>query len=757
MNVLGWQCLAVADPPSVANPFVAEMPDGLTDVNAVAANGDAVDVAKDEVDAAKRRQSPNPLVSVLARTGPDARLDISGDVLPAGMVQRLGSTRFKVAGWWRRLAFAGNDEWVWLKAGNHVSVIHRESGRVVKHHQLRLEGWSIESLVASADGTRVAIGMADSPADDERKVNYRVVVVSALTTSHREELRWKADVSELTCLSFSGDRKTLLTGTRVGDVRVWDLETGEVIQQRMFKAHELRNAAMSPDGRVAVLGGWRGAFLWSHAENQLPLRLGMHRGHSVCFAPNGQVFATIDHNGARIWDTATCLLVAHLKTPGFDDYRGADFGIAFTPDSRKLAIPVSSRDLVELWDIESKQRIAAMPVHRPRGLAISRDGRWLAVSGDESFTTIFDLRTHQAVNRSREGHSHSVNSVRFAGENSVVTSSHGDARVWDVTTGQQQSTLPHVDKMTTVQGLASSMDGTQIVTSAFDNTIGVWNGVTGKKRFTLQGHGRKGGIRLVRFEPDGSKSVSWGDDGVLRWWNAADGTLSAAHPIDLPGYVGDEDRRPRFGYVMTQAFTPDAKSLFVAFEGVLFEFETATGRRVRQISIYKYTEPLAISPDGRWIASGENIRDANGDAISTRIVLRDRITLKVVREWLVRDPQDVEAAAAVKTGPESILREAKQDRKRSVWFVAQNDNGMVFSPDSKLLAWSRIGPRPAIDIVDVSSDRLFASIPLSSPCWCLEFSADGTRIASGHSDTTASIWSLAHPAFVVGPAAHDDR
>lgn len=55
MSVLGWQCLAVADPPSVANPFVAEMPDGLTDVNAVAANGDAVDVAKDEVDAAKRR------------------------------------------------------------------------------------------------------------------------------------------------------------------------------------------------------------------------------------------------------------------------------------------------------------------------------------------------------------------------------------------------------------------------------------------------------------------------------------------------------------------------------------------------------------------------------------------------------------------------------------------------------------------------------------------------------------------------------
>ncbi|MFP6616388.1 MAG: hypothetical protein VCB26_08290 [Candidatus Hydrogenedentota bacterium] len=427
------------------------------------------------------------------------------------------------------------------------------------------------------------------------------------------------------------------------------------------------------------------------------------------------------------------------------------------PDGRTLAIPVSSHDLIELWDVESKKRLPTLPVHRPRGLAISRDGRWLAASGDESFTTIFDLRTRTAVNRSCDEHSHAVNSVRFAGADSVVTSSRGDARVWDLKTGKQHRRLSHLDKRTTVRGLASSTDGTMIVTSAFDDTIGVWERATGRQRFTLKGHGTKGGIRLVRFQQHSSQFVTWGDDGVLRWWNAQDGSLSAAHTIDLPGYVGDENRRPRFGYTMTQALTPDAKSLFVAFEGELFEFETATGRRLRDIPIDKYSEPLAISPDGRWIASGENIRDANGDSIASRIVLRDRMSLKVVREWPVRDPRVINTPAFLNRGQTDRQRDVKNDRKSSTWFVAQNDNGMAFSPDSKWLAWSRIGPRPAIDIVDVSSERPFASIPFPSSCWCLEFSADGTSIATGHSDTTVSIWNPKHPAFAVGADIQDDR
>src|SRR5439155_19838762 len=138
-------------------------------------------------------------------------------------------------------------ELVWLKAEGRVSVIHRETGRVGKHQQLRLGEGHVQSLTASADGTRVAIGMFQFPPDAEGLTNYRVVVMSALTTAPLQELRWKALSSDLNCLSFSGDGETLLTGTQRGDVRLWDVETGKQLRQHAFEeGADLHDAALSP-------------------------------------------------------------------------------------------------------------------------------------------------------------------------------------------------------------------------------------------------------------------------------------------------------------------------------------------------------------------------------------------------------------------------------------------------------------------------------------------------------------------------------
>ncbi|MFM9962220.1 MAG: WD40 repeat domain-containing protein [Planctomycetaceae bacterium] len=249
-------------------------------------------------------------------------------------------------------------------------------------------------------------------------------------------------------------------------------------------------------------------------------------------------------------------------------------------------------------------------MHQPRGVAISRDGRWLAAAGQDSFTAIFDLKTRQQVNPPGDGHSHELLSVRFAGTKSLASSSDGDARVWDIKSGKQQQTLPLQDKTTTVRGLATSPDGSLIVTSAFDDTLGVW--------------------------------------------------------------------------------------------------DRATGKRLREVPIPPQTKPLAVSADRRWIAAGESRRDEQGNTTSTAIVLRDRATLKVVREWPVSDPR--EAAANV-----------DPDRKPSISHVAETDNGMAFSPDSRFLAWSRLDALPGIDIVEVEHDRLHASIPVESPVWCLDF------------------------------------
>ena len=698
-----------------------------------------------QANATKPKRSPNPLVTVLQPAPEKALLDANGEVMPLGMAQRFGSTRFKVPGWWRRFGFAGNDEWIWIKADERVSVIHRETGRVVKHHQLRLGEGSVRALGISPDGTQVAIGMFQLPNDADGQTNYRVVVMSALTTAHLQELKWKGQPSELSCLSFSGDGKVLLTGTQRGDVRLWDVETGRQLRQQAFEeGADLRDAALSSDGGSAVLGGWGMSFLWKIADNAGPIKLAKNRGDSVSFAPNGRVFATINSTGVRLWNGETGELVALLLSSEVS-YRDADFGIAFTPDSRILAVPVVSKDLIELWDVETKQRVATLPTHQPRGAAISRDGRWLAAAGQDSFAAIFDLKTRQQVNPPGDGHSQEILSVRFAGANSLVSSSAGDARVWDMKTGKQQQKLAHEKSTTTVRGLATSPDGTLIVTSAFDDTLGLWDRATGKRLFTLKGHGQYGGSRAVRFKSDGSQFASWGDDAVLRWWNAKDGSLFAAHPLEVPGYTYDANGNNAFRlFGLCAAFAPDTKSLFVVFEQTLSEFDTQTGKRLRQAPIPPRTKPLAVSADGRWIAAGESRRDEQGNTTSTAIVLRDRATLKVVREWPVSDPREATAAA-------------DPDRKPSVSYIAENDNGMAFSPDSRFLAWSRIDAHPGIDIVKIEHDGLHASIPVESPVWCLDFAANGADLASGHADSTINVWNRWHPAFTNRPIPREGR
>lgn len=673
----------------------------------------------------------NPLATVVQPLADGARVDASGELMPAGMVQRLGSTRFKVPGWWRRLAFAGDDEWIWIKADSRVSAIHRRTGRVVNHHQLRLgEGW-VHSLTASADGTLVAIAMLQPPfpKDGGSQVSFRVVVMAASTTEHLQDLKWKGRSGELNCLSFSADGKTLLAGTHHGDIRLWDVETGEQMRQlSLDEKSRFRFAAMSPDGRSAVFGGRGMSFYWKFASQAGPIKLESRQGDSVSFAPNGRLFSTIGRDGVRLWNAENGELITKLKSEEYENYDDADFGHSFTPNSRLLAVPLNAYDVVELWDVESKQRVATLPVHEPRGVAISSDGRWLAASGNEFATTIFDLKTRKTVSQPGDGHAEEVLSMSFSGNQTLVSSSRGDAIVWDIQSGQQKHKLSHETKSTTVRGLATSPDGSLIVTSGFDDTLGVWERATGKRLFTLQGHGEIGGMRAVQFKPDGSQFVSWGDDGMLRWWNTKDGSLAAMFAVDVPGYA--DARENEHFFTINGALAPDANSLFVVFKSQLFEFDTQTGKRLRQIPVDRETTPLTVSPDGRWIAAGEGRRDQDGQATSAVVVLRDRATLKVVREWPVRNPRP----------PAANAEDPKQKRR----IATVGHNGLAFSPDSQFLAWSRIDSQSGIDIAEITSNPIRGSIPVESLCRTLKFSPDGNRIASGHADSTISVWDLSH-------------
>lgn len=649
-----------------------------------------------------------------------------------------------------QLTLSADRERVLAIAEDQVRIWATATGKLVKVLELpqSIQRSSLRGLAVTPDLSLVACGVSSGlggmGVDHAQAVVWEVDSGRVLQTVTHEK------AIQLQCVALSDDGTRLATGGQQSGVRVWETRSGKQLHvlpnnhpNRRHPNAEVSEAAadqvlslrFSPDGRQLAIGDMLGVQLIDSQSGErlhsidAPFRMSRS---GLMFSPDGHLLARVDTDReVLLWSAKTGRLLHRLATEAHSGTFSSDsgsFAVGFTDGLAGIAV----------WHL-SDLPLASTPPSNTNNERNPTEASVATAGHGHSAGLIRRLRSKEVV------HSESASpifAVRFTGEDSLVGASTGVAQLWDIKTGAPIHRLSHANPGANVLGLAVSPDGSLIVTSALDDTLAVWDRATGRRKLTLRGHGKRGGIRLVRFKPDGNQVVSWGDDGILRRWNVQDGSLAAAYTLDLPGYIGDESRRPPFGYRTAEAFTPDASVLVVAFEGKLFEFDTREGKRLREVAWDRWPEPLALSGDGQWMAAGESRRNQDGDVLSARVVLWDRVTLQPIRSWPIKNPRS---------------NDADSDVQSSLDFLAQNDHGIVFSPDSKLLAWSRLGTHSGIDLVDVQHDQMEASIPVESPCWCLEFSENGHRIASGHSDSSIMVWNRFHPDFVVRPVAVGHR
>jgi WD40 repeat protein len=197
---------------------------------------------------------------------------------------------------------------------------------------------------------------------------------------------WSANLETLVMLGFDAAGRYVLHVQDVPSNRERSTHTG----------HFLGNLALSPDGNLLAMGGWRHdvghgqVLVWDLAgEETRPLieRIS-HDVWSLAFSPDGQTLAVaIAREGVRLVDPATSEL---KRTLG--EYFGCHDGVAFHPNGRWIAAatnrPSSLASLfdssygyaVGLWDATTGELLQRFAVHCyvPK-LAFSPDGRFLAV------------------------------------------------------------------------------------------------------------------------------------------------------------------------------------------------------------------------------------------------------------------------------------------------------------------------------------------------------------------------------------------
>lgn len=322
----------------------------------------------------------------------------------------------------------------WLVSGSHDQNVLVRDWRTGACLTILAHGSGVAAVAIASNGRTIATGTGngmvrlwDLPAE--------LQVVPERTPPKPPEEQGE---STLTCLVFSADSKTAVTGGKEQPVKLWDVASGQlsgtlgrlgsdvtcvalapsrdkvagggarVVQQWALGlpprsscclGHDswVLAAAYSHDGRLLITGGEDGkVMLFDTVDGRWLHTFSGHgdRIHAVAFGPLSRWVASAskDHS-LKVWNVPERRLCWDLN--GHDD---AVTAVAIDPTGRIIASG-SNDEKIRLWEIEGGTQVLAL---RARGalitsLSYSGDGRLLAAGCTDYTVRVWDVRKGELI------------------------------------------------------------------------------------------------------------------------------------------------------------------------------------------------------------------------------------------------------------------------------------------------------------------------------------------------------------------------
>ncbi len=408
----------------------------------------------------------------------------------------------------------------------------------------------VYALAFSPDGTRLAMGGADTP----------VVLVDTTTWQPVSPLLGN-HFGPVYALAFSGDGRYLASAGSDNNIIIWNLVDGsfrqlightDVVNALSFSADGSRLASVSNDNTVRLWDGMTG-----EQTGQIELQVD-YFSLSLSLSPDGSALAVAQDAAIVLYDTRENREVRRFGA----EASGLLTRLMFTPDGKAL-ISGDSFGAVTFWNVRSGEARATLTGDglSVNDLSLSADGRRMVVVTDS--VTVYDISGPAAVEVGRLAQSLTNYYARAAligdGERVLVSDgalvslwrlrpeSHlyqiiesGDRRVYgvdyspdgtllaiggganvtihDATTLAIQHTLPAPDSAT--PPLFSS-DGRYLALGHWDNTVSLWDVSSGELYRTLEGF--TGTPLYQAFSPDGLRLTVSDNSGRLSIWRVGTG------------------------------------------------------------------------------------------------------------------------------------------------------------------------------------------------------------------------------------------
>jgi WD40 repeat protein len=290
--------------------------------------------------------------------------------------------------------------------------------------------------------------------------------------------------------TVSGDRRTPL--------KIWNVETGQIVHRLNISDAPLRDAVFHPLAPTLVIT----------ASGYLP-RIPRESDSEEVLEKRAAA------GGLAVWN---------LLRPDDEPqmlYEGGVQCLRISADSRLLAASCSDKK-VRVWNLLASEPSMEF-AHRQAAddLAFSPDNKQLATQID-GFIQLWDIAPDakgRLVNKELAGGS-SRRNLRFSPDGAVLTfgNMNGELLLWDLAKQEPRHLLSRKPAVNLYQ-VAFSRDGRLMATADDGYSIRIWDVATANELHEFKGHHTM--LIAVEFLPDGKTVASAAYDGTVKLWDVA--------------------------------------------------------------------------------------------------------------------------------------------------------------------------------------------------------------------------------------------
>lgn len=533
---------------------------------------------------------------------------------------------------------------------------------------------------------------------------------------------------------FLPDGKTILSATSDGKLRFWDAATGKLLQvlPTQLGDNYQQCAALSRDGKMVAVGGYKGASLWDVDGRTLLHTLTTERVQSLAFSPDGKTLVTggqID-GLLRVFDVATGKQRRRMQW--HHDYIRR---IIVAPDNRTLISAGQQGDELHIGNLESGELSHSITERNKyvEDIALSPDGKSLVVVGHQfgvgGVAEIYDVSSGKRV-RSLDTTERRLGRAKFlpGGKELITSAMDGTVTRWDAA---RWKTLPELPERGWIGAI--SPDGRTFLRT-YGAAIKLFDLATGKPCHDFDGH--IGEIRSLAFSSDG-KLIASVSDGVRLWDVTTSKTVRKLNDPDWP--------------VRSYAIQTAPGGFLTSYSnGTSRLWDGATGAELRQFSLQekKGNTQMSVSADGKRILCA-SLGDIRNDVTITIAVLDFATGKELIRRELEKSEHSLDRPVFSPDGKTYVLRadvglslaEFDTGKERCRLLTPDIiDQPILFAPDGRSLAIrsstlkkeKRGFTREAhkVRVFDTETGKEKFAIPITDMYGPLEFSPDSRLLAA---------------------------